>query len=93
MSVPPRGLTPSRTGRVAELLLDRPGRLNAIDAHLVEDLHEALDELREDPEVSVVVVRGNGRAFCAGSDVRDMAQRPQRDLLEGQELGLSLIHI
>jgi enoyl-CoA hydratase/carnithine racemase len=72
---------------VAELLLDRPDRLNAIDAHLVEDLHAALDELREDPEVAVVTVRGNGRAFCAGSDVRDMALRPQRHLLQGEELG------
>ena len=81
-----QGLTRSRTGRVAELLLDRPDRLNAIDAHLVEDLHAAVDEVREDPEVAVVTVRGNGRAFCAGSDVRDMAERPQRHLLDGEQL-------
>jgi enoyl-CoA hydratase/carnithine racemase len=72
---------------VAELLLDRPDRLNAIDAHLVEALHSALEDLREDPAVGVVTVRGNGRAFCAGSDVRDMALRPPRHLLEGDELG------
>jgi 2-(1,2-epoxy-1,2-dihydrophenyl)acetyl-CoA isomerase len=80
------GLARSRTGRVAELLLDRPDRLNAIDASLVESLHAALEELRQDHEVGVVTVRGNGRAFCAGSDVRDMARRPQRHLLEGEEL-------
>jgi len=82
----PRGLVRNRADRVAELVLDRPDRLNAIDARLVEDLHAALEELREDTGVGVVVVRGNGRAFCAGSDVRDMAQRPQRHLLEGKEL-------
>jgi len=71
---------------VAELVLDRPERLNAIDAQLVEELHAALEELREDSGVGVVVVRGNGRAFCAGSDVRDMARRPQRHLLEGEQL-------
>ena len=87
MSDAARGLTRSRTGRVVELLLDRPDRLNAIDAALVEALHAALDDLREDPDVSVLTFRGNGRAFCAGSDVRDMATRPQRHLLQSEELG------
>jgi enoyl-CoA hydratase/carnithine racemase len=86
VSVAALGLTLSRAGRVAELLLDRPDRLNAIDASLVEALHAAVDDVREDGEVGVVTVRGNGRAFCAGSDVRDMARRPQRHLLEGEEL-------
>jgi enoyl-CoA hydratase/carnithine racemase len=86
VSVAADGLTRSRSGRVAELLLDRPDRLNAIDASLVEALHAAVDDVREDREVGVVTVRGNGRAFCAGSDVRDMARRPQRHLLGGEEL-------
>ena len=80
------GLVRTRTDAVGALVLDRPDRRNAIDTALVEDLHAALDAFREDPAVAVVTVRGNGRGFCAGSDVRDMAGRPQRHLLAGDEL-------
>jgi enoyl-CoA hydratase len=50
--------------------LDRPERLNALDATLIDDLHDALDTLAADPEVRVVVLTGAGRGFCAGLDLQ-----------------------
>ena len=64
---------------VAVLTLNRPDRLNAMSRPMLDALLEALPRLAEDPEVGVVVLTGAGRGFCAGGDVKAMA--------EGTELG------
>jgi enoyl-CoA hydratase len=55
-------------GAVATLTLNRPERLNTIVPQLLEDLDEAVREANRDPAVKVLVLRGAGRAFCAGFD-------------------------
>lgn len=52
---------------VAAVILDRPAKLNAVDDTLVRDLSGALDRARDDA-AGAVVLRGEGRAFCAGHD-------------------------
>ena len=64
---------------VAVLTLNRPERLNAMSRPMLDALLEALPRLAEDPAVGAVVLTGAGRGFCAGGDVKAMA--------EGQELG------
>ena len=64
---------------VAVLTLNRPDRLNAMSRPMLDALLEALPRLAEDPAVGVVVLTGAGRGFCAGGDVKAMA--------EGTELG------
>src|SRR5256712_5935823 len=64
---------------VAVLTLNRPDRLNAMSPSMLDALLEALPRLAADPEVGVVVLTGAGRAFCAGGDVKAMA--------EGREVG------
>jgi enoyl-CoA hydratase/carnithine racemase len=54
---------------VATLVFNRPGKLNSFSADLVSEATAALAELREDPAVRSVIVRGNGRAFSAGFDL------------------------
>jgi 2-(1,2-epoxy-1,2-dihydrophenyl)acetyl-CoA isomerase len=56
------------SGGVARITLNRPNRLNALTNELCSELSEALREA-EAPEVRVVVLRGAGRAFCAGTDL------------------------
>ena len=56
-------------GRVAFVTLDRPEKLNAITGQLQDELLAALDTAAADPSVRVAVVRGAGRAFCAGYDL------------------------
>ncbi|MFC0529982.1 enoyl-CoA hydratase/isomerase family protein [Phytohabitans kaempferiae] len=58
-----------RRGRIAELVLDRPEKLNAIDHETLRHLDEALTAAEADREVRVLIVRGEGRAFCAGADL------------------------
>jgi 2-(1,2-epoxy-1,2-dihydrophenyl)acetyl-CoA isomerase len=62
------------TDRVATLTLNRPDRLNALSTSILDGLLEALPRLGADPEVAVVVLTGAGRGFCAGGDVKGMAE-------------------
>jgi len=67
-------LIESVTDRVATLTLNRPERLNALSTPIMEGLLEALPRLAADPGVAVVVLTGAGRGFCAGGDVKSMAE-------------------
>lgn len=57
---------------VATLTLNRPGALNAYDLALAAQLRAAVDRVAE-TDAEVLVLAGQGRAFCAGGDVREMA--------------------
>ena len=72
-------LLEGRKDKVAVLTLNRPDRLNAMSPAMLDALLEALPRLAADPEVGVVVLTGAGRGFCAGGDVKAMA--------EGREFG------
>ncbi|MEM0497449.1 MAG: 3-hydroxyacyl-CoA dehydrogenase/enoyl-CoA hydratase family protein [Acidilobaceae archaeon] len=58
---------------IAWIILNRPERLNAINPKMLEELSRALDELEEDRDIRVVILKGSGRAFCAGADVTAFA--------------------
>ncbi|HZQ58966.1 MAG TPA: enoyl-CoA hydratase/isomerase family protein [Acidimicrobiales bacterium] len=58
-----------RRGRVGWLRLNRPDKLNAMNALLWAELAELGPQLRDDPDLRAVVVTGNGRAFSAGIDL------------------------
>ncbi len=59
-------------GAVAWLRLNRPDRLNAMNRALVDDLSAALARAEADEAVRVVVLHGEGRAFCSGDDLKDL---------------------
>ncbi len=59
-----------RRGPVDWLTLNRPESLNAINTPMVSELREYFGALYEDDSVRVVVMRGAGRAFCAGLDIK-----------------------
>ena len=56
---------------IAVLTLTRPEKLNALSYELVEDLHTALDGIRANNDLRVVVFTGAGRGFCSGLDLTD----------------------
>jgi enoyl-CoA hydratase/carnithine racemase len=76
MSDDDRGLRVSWDGPVARLSLTRADRLNALDDNVRRALADTLDELEERPDVRVVVLAGDGRAFSAGADLRATAYPP-----------------
>lgn len=59
--------------KIAWLTLKRPEVLNALDRTTVHQFATHIQELRERTDIGVVITRGEGRAFCAGSDLRDIA--------------------
>lgn len=59
-------------GAVAWLKLNRPERLNAMNRALVDDLSAALRKAEDDAAVRVIVLHGEGRAFCSGDDLKDL---------------------
>jgi len=67
---------------VATLTLNRPQARNALSMALMKALQDALDAIREDPSVRVVILRGAGPAFCAGHDLKEMRADPSRAATE-----------
>jgi enoyl-CoA hydratase len=64
------GIGANREGRVGRLRLDRQKALNALDLPMIRFMQQSLDLWRDDPTIEAVVVEGEGRAFCAGGDIR-----------------------
>jgi enoyl-CoA hydratase len=54
---------------IGQLVLNRPAKLNAIDGDTLQALEGLIDEIERDQSIRAVLVRGNGRAFCAGADL------------------------
>ncbi len=65
-----------RNSGVLEVVLNRPHRRNALTAPLLDGLHEAIDAAATDPEVHVVLLRGEGGALCAGVDLTEFGADP-----------------
>jgi enoyl-CoA hydratase/carnithine racemase len=59
----------TRDHGIATLRLDRPAALNALSPELLAELSHALTQVASDPALKALVVRGEGRAFCAGADL------------------------
>ncbi len=59
-------------GRIAYITMNRPEKLNAINHEMLEGLWQAFTNLRDDPEVWLGIVTGNGRAFSVGHDLVEM---------------------
>ena len=57
-------------GEVAVVTLNRPERMNALSVGLVIELREAVQQIHRDRGIRVVVLRGAGRGFCAGADLK-----------------------
>ena len=68
----------TETEGIVTITLNRPDKLNAFIGHMRRDLAEALEHAGSDRGVRVVIITGAGRAFCAGGDVKFMAELMQR---------------
>jgi enoyl-CoA hydratase len=65
---------------VGVVRLNRPEALNALNSRLLEELAEALEELDSAPRVRAVVLTGSEKAFAAGADVKEMAEKSFVDM-------------
>ena len=62
-----------KEGKIAIFTINRPEALNSMNVPAARELHEAMVDFRDDPELWVGIITGAGdRAFCAGADIKDM---------------------
>jgi enoyl-CoA hydratase len=62
---------------IAELVIDKPP-VNALDSQQWLGLAQAIEALGANPEVRVIVIRADGRGFCAGVDIKELDAHPER---------------
>ena len=98
----------SSTGPVSIVTLNRPERLNAMSAEVLDDLHHVLVAAHADPATRAIVFTGSGRAFCAGDDLKEFARQAEsnasvsamcdqiqqitRDIMFGPKLVIGAVH-
>lgn len=61
--------------RVGLITLNRPKALNALNSQLIAELNQALAQLDADPGIGCVVITGSAKAFAAGADIKEMADK------------------
>jgi len=80
---------------IATIKLNRPQVLNAMNKQLWLDFQVALDDVKNDPEIRVLIITGEGRAFSTGADLKDSKDRSLEDyrdyLVELQETSKRII--
>ena len=98
----------SNSGPVSIVTLNRPERLNAMSAKVLQELHHAMVAAQSDPTTRVIVFTGAGRAFCAGDDLKEFTQQAEssasvaamcdqiqqitRDIMFGPKLVIGAVH-
>ncbi|MBI4540038.1 MAG: enoyl-CoA hydratase/isomerase family protein [Gemmatimonadetes bacterium] len=84
-------------GGVATVLMNRPGKRNALSAELVWEMSAAFDRARDDRAARVVVLRGAGPDFCAGADLDELArvaeQGAEANLADADVMGRLFLRI
>jgi enoyl-CoA hydratase len=68
-----------KEGEIATIILNRPQVLNAMNKQLWLDLQQALEAAKGDPQVRVVIITGEGRAFSTGADLKESKNRSPED--------------
>lgn len=74
-----------KNNKTAYITLNRPEKRNALNFDVVTELKEAFAEASQDDDVKVVVLRANGKAFCAGADLAYLQQLQQNTYDENLE--------
>jgi enoyl-CoA hydratase len=77
-----RFLTAEITDRIATLTVNRPDKLNALNDATMQELGQAIEQLRADYQVSGIIVTGAGRAFVAGADITELREKSPTEALQ-----------
>jgi len=75
-------VTPNYAEHIALVQLNRPKDLNALNLQLMGELRDSLKSLDNDDSVRVIIITGNEKAFAAGADIKQMADKSAVDMLK-----------
>ncbi|MEJ2003867.1 MAG: enoyl-CoA hydratase-related protein [Cyclobacteriaceae bacterium] len=75
-------VNPAFEAHIALIELNRPKELNALNLQLMQELKNALTELDSNPDVRVIILTGNEKAFAAGADIKQMSGKSAVDMFE-----------
>ena len=81
-----------RSGHVAEVILNRPERKNAITGPVAQGLQDAVEVCSADPAVRVILLRGASGVFCSGLDLKEFNADPRPDWLPGFQAAWRGVH-
>ena len=76
---------------VLRIILNRPEKMNALNAEMYAELHSVLDMVESDPLCRVLIFTGAGKAFCAGGDISELSRASAT--LEGAQARLRMSHL
>ena len=71
----------------AVIKLNRPEVYNAFNEAMKKELQEALKDVERDKAVRVVIITGEGKAFCSGQDLKDAMNMPNRSFKQSLDTG------
>ena len=80
-------ITVETKGCIGELRLSRPEKLNALSTRTLQEIARAARYFDEQPDLKVVIVRGEGRAFSAGADLASFGQRQEMSSRDAADVG------
>ena len=75
-------------GRVGLITLNRPQALNALNNQLVREMMEALESFDSDDNVGAMVITGSEKAFAAGADIKEMADKSAQQMTESDSVAV-----
>ena len=75
-------------GRVGLITLNRPQAMNALNNQLMRELMDALEAFDKDDEVGAIVITGNEKAFAAGADIKEMADKSIHEMMDKDHIAV-----
>jgi enoyl-CoA hydratase len=75
-------------GRVGLITLNRPQAMNALNQQLLYELMEALEAFDNDKNVGAMVITGNEKAFAAGADIKELADKSAQQMKQSDQVGV-----
>ncbi|TMC94463.1 MAG: enoyl-CoA hydratase/isomerase family protein [Chloroflexi bacterium] len=67
--------------KIAYVVMNRPGAMNAMSRAMITELRRALEHAQSNPDVSIIVLSGAGGNFCAGDDLKESEHQSAEDFL------------
>ena len=75
-------------GRVGLITLNRPKVMNALNAKLLQEVMEALEAFDKDDNIGAMVIAGNEKAFAAGADITEMADKSADEMVQSDAVAI-----